>query len=422
MKRQAYKFRLYPDEEQAHLINRTFGCCRVVWNLMLQDAKASYAETKKFSYPTPASYKEEHPYLRAVDSYALCNVQQNLRAAFSRFFEDRRDKKKTRKSGFPCWKTKKRPKRSYTTNRSTKRANVRIEQGKLKLPKLGLLKVVFHRRVVGKIKSATVSQNAAGHYFVSILTEQPDDPQIKCIDTSSVVGIDMSFANIAVYHDGSRLKHPRWFRSAERKLARANKKMHRRKKGSKGREKARAKLARVYCKIANQRRDYLHKESRRLVDQFDVIVVEDINLAGLAKRGKRRKFGKSIHDMSFGMFRTFLSYKAALVGKLFCKADRFYPSTQLCSCCRERNLELRGNLSIRQWTCPVCGAEHDRDQNAAQNLVTWYHENNTGALPGIYADGDFASTGGGNTASKQGRGSRKSCKTGSCKPTPQGAR
>lgn len=389
---------------------------------MLQDTRQSYQETKQFTYPTPAHYKDEHQYLRVVDSMALCNVQQNLRAAFFKFFADRKDKKKTRKSGFPRWKTKKQPKRSYTTN--CVNGNVRIEQGKLRLPKLGLLKAVLSRKILGKIKSCTVSQNAADHYFVSILTEQPDDPQVA-IDTSKVVGIDMSFSEIAVYHDGSRLKHPRWFRTAERKLARANRKLHRRKKGSRGREKARIKLARVYNKIANQRRDYLHKESHRLVNRYDVVVVEDINLAGLARRGKRRKFGKSIHDMSFGMFRTFLQYKAVWAGKLLCKADRFYPSTQLCCSCRERNLELRGNLSIRQWTCCACGAEHDRDQNAAQNLVVWFHEhaakllvehNNTGASPGIYADGDSASTGNLAVAGKQDHGSRKSCKTGSCKP------
>ena len=430
MKYQAYKFRLYPDKDQAALIQRTFGCCRVVWNLMLQDAKASYKATKKFSYRTPAGYKAEHPYLRIVDSIALGNVWLNLRSAFSRFFKGRRDKKKTRKSGFPRWKTKKHPKRSYTTNRVKGCSNVGIEQGRLRLPKLGLLKVVFHRRVTGELRSATVSQNAAGHYFVSILTRHPDDAQIKCIDTSSVVGIDMSFANIAVYHDGSRLKHPRWFRSAERRLARASRKLHHRKKGSRGRDKAREQLARIHNRIANQRRDYLHKESRRLVDQYDVIVVEDINLAGLAKRGRRRRFGKSIHDMSFGMFRLFLQYKAELQGKLFCKADRFYPSTQLCCVCRERNLELRGNLSIRQWCCSGCGAEHDRDQNAAQNLVVWFHErlaahlikNNTGASPGIYADGDLAATGSCKAAGKSSRRNRKSCGAGSHKPTPQGAR
>ena len=379
---------------------------------MLQAAKENYQSTKKFDYPTPASYKEEHQYLRSVDSMALCNVQQNLRAAFSRFFQDRKSKK-TRKSGFPRWKTKKQPKRSYTTNRIGN--NVRIQQGKLRLPKLGLLKVVLHRRVLGKIKSCTVSQDATGHYFVSILTEQPDDPQIKCIDTNSVVGIDMSFSQIVVYHDGSRLKHPRWFRAAARKLARASRKLSRRKKGSRGRDRAKNKLARIYCRIANQRRDYLHKETRKLVDAFDIMVVEDINLAGLAKRGKRRRFGKSIHDMSFGMFRDQLQYKADRLGKLLCRADRFYPSTQLCSNCRERNLELRGNLSIRCWTCSNCGAEHDRDQNAAQNLVVWYQQNNTGASPGINADGDFAATGDGNVASKQDRRSRKSCKTRSCK-------
>ncbi|KKN52890.1 hypothetical protein LCGC14_0607960 [marine sediment metagenome] len=404
-----YKFRLYPTTEQAQLINRTFGCCRVVWNLMLQDARQSYDKTNKLNHPNPASYKNEHPYLRVVDSTALNYVQLNLRTAFSRFFADRKDKKKARKSGFPRWKTKKQPKRSYTTSSTGTRPQIRIQGGKLRLPKLGLLRVGFHRRIQGKIKSVTVSQTAAGHYFVSILAEQPDVQITNIIDTSKTVGIDMSFHDIAVYSDGARLKHPRWYRSVERRLARAQRKLNRRTFGSAGYERQRIRVAKIHGRITNQRRDYLHKESRRLVDQFDVIVVEDIHLAGMARRGKRRRFGKSVHDMSFGMFRTFLQYKAEWTGKLLVKADRFYPSTQLCSSCGERNIELRGDLSIRQWCCS-CGAQHDRDVNAAKNLVIWFHENNTGASPGIHAEGDLTSTDG-SVISKPDRGTRKSRRT-----------
>ncbi|KKN21806.1 hypothetical protein LCGC14_0921630 [marine sediment metagenome] len=387
---------------------------------MLEDAQQSYQETKKFSYPTPASYKAEHPYLRMVDSMALCNVQQNLRTAFSRFFADRKKPKKRRKAGLPRWKAKKQFKKSYTTTCTHAKPQIRIQQGKLRLPKLGLLTVVFHRRVVGKIKSATVSQTAAGQYFVSILTEQPDVQITSSIDTNKTVGIDMSFHDIAVYSNGARLKHPRWYRSVERRLARAQRKLNRRTFGSSGYERQKVRVAKIHERISNQRRDYLHKESRRLVDKFDVIVVEDINLAGMARRGRRRRFGKSIHDMSFGMFREQLRYKAEWAGKLFCKADRFYPSTQLCCLCQERNITLRGNLSIRSWTCVACGAHHDRDVNAARNLVVWYHDNNTGASPGIYADGDLATTGSLAVTGKLDRGSRKSRKTRFCEPSPLG--
>ncbi|KKN66719.1 hypothetical protein LCGC14_0469050 [marine sediment metagenome] len=374
---------------------------------MLQDAKTNYAKTKKFSYPTPASYKQEHPYLKTVDSMALCNVQINLKKAFYRYFTDRGSKR----NHAPRWKSRKHSHKSYTTNRNSISANIRIEQGKLRLPKLGFIRVRFHRHVPGKIKSATVSQTAAGYYFVSILTEQPDVQLTNSIDTSKTVGIDMSFSEIAVYSDGARLKHPRWYRGQEKRLARAQRKLSRRAFGSAGYEEQKIRVARLQERAANQRQDFLHKESRRLVDRFDVIVVEDINLAGLARRGRRRRFGKSVHDMAFGVFREQLSYKAEWAGKQFVKADRFYPSTQLCSCCRKQNTQLRGNLSIRSWVCSGCGANHDRDVNAAKNLVVWYHDNNTGASPGIHAEGDLTATGDSNVSGKSDRGTRKSRRT-----------
>ena len=376
---------------------------------MLEDAKESYRKTGKFTFNTPASYKDEHSYLREVDSMALCNSQTNQRVAFTRYFEDKKDDKKTRKNKFPKYKSKKTARRSYTTNRISRGDTVRIENGKLRLPKVGFVEVVFHRRVEGKIKSVTVSQNASGHYYVSILVELPDLPQQQ-IDPNNVVGIDMSFSEIAVYSDGVRLKHPRWFRKEEKALARAQRRLHKRQFGSNGYEKQRIKVAKIHERIANKRRDYLHKATRHLVDRFDIFVVEDINLVGMAKKGKHRRFGKSVYDMGFGMFRVFLQYKAEAVGKIFIKADRFFPSTQLCSVCGEKNTDLKGNLSIREWTCCNCNTLHDRDVNAAKNLKLYY-KNNTDASSGIYAKGDPASTSCVTTSSKSGRGAWKSCET-----------
>jgi putative transposase len=386
---------------------RTFGCVRFCWNLMLQDLKQNYNDTKDLSFPTPASYKQTHEFLKEVDSLALCNAQLNLGAALKRFLKERGLKKK-RKSGFPQWKTRKGSRKSYTTN--CVNGNLRIEEGKLRLPKLGLLEVVFHRRVVGVIKSCTVFQDPSGKHFVSILTEQ-QDPVVPVIDTDDIVGLDFSFHDLVVTSEGARLKCPRWFRDQQKRLARAQRSLARRVYGSGGYDKQKLKIARIHERIRNRRLDFLRKVSKRILDHHDVVVVEDIDLSGMAKRGKRRKFGRVIADLGFGIFRDLLQQGAETRGKLFVKADRWFPSSQLCSKCGYRNHGTK-DLSVRTWDCPECHQHHDRDQNAGQNLVQWYRNNrSTGALPGIHAEGAVASTVGRKPNGKQPRRTRKRCGT-----------
>lgn len=404
----AYKFRIYPDEVQAALIARTFGCARFVWNLMLQDIKQSYVETKKFVQPTPASYKKKYPFLAKVDSLALCNAQIHLSGALSAFIRDRKSRRKG-KAHFPRWKSRHFSRRSYTTNRVG--TNIHIEDGKLKLPKLGLVETVFHRCVEGKIKGVTVSQDPSGKYFASILTEQPDLPKTE-IDPDNIVGLDFSFHNLFVDHTGARPKHPTWFKKAEDKLARAQRVLSRRTPGSSGYNKQKLKVARIHEHIRNRRLNWLYRLAKRVLDRYDAVVVEDIDLSGMARRCRHRRFGKTISDFGFGIFRDILKAGCEQRGKIYCVADRWFPSSQLCSVCGYQNKGTK-DLSVREWDCPQCGTYHDRDQNSGQNLVNWYktHRANTGASPGIHAEGDATSTADRKTGSKRRRGIRKNCRT-----------
>lgn len=383
-----YKFRLYPTREQTVLISKTFGCARFIYNTLLASSEANYFETGKHSINTPASYKGEFLWLKEVDSLALCNAQLNLDKAYKTFFNNLKKHKKSNSSnpyGFPKFKSRKDSKQSYTTNNLNN--SIRIEDGKLRLPKLGLVKTVFHRRIVGVIKGVTVSKNSSGKYFVSILTEKEDVKQLPIIGTGKerVLGIDFSFHDLMVTSDGEKTNPPKWYYDQEKKISKLNRELHRKVLGSQNREKARLKLARAYEEMTFKKDDYLHKLSHRLVNEFDVIALEDIDLAAMKKC---LNFGKAISSLGFGKLRTFMEYKAKWNGKLIWYADRFFPSTQLCSVCGYQNKELK-DLSIREWICPICGTKHDRDINSGVNLKQEYFR--TLASGGIYACGDTAS-------------------------------
>ena len=368
----AFKFRTYPTPAQEVLLAKTFGCTRFIYNQLLAAAIESYDTTKKFDFPTPATLKPTYPWLAEVDSLALCNAQLQLKTAFSNFLRDRK-KKTNRKCGFPKFKNKKTTHKSYTTNLVND--NIRKEEGKLRLPKLGLLKVVFHRRVEGTaLKSATVSQDPSGKYYVSLLVEYtPPKPHKWKPATARVVGLDFSFKHLVVTNTGTKVKYPRWLEEVEEKLAQEQRRLSRKQKGSNNKEKQRVKVARVYERLRNRRLDWLHKLVKTIVTKFDVVVVEDINLVAMAKKGPHRRFGKTLSSLSFGLFRTLLQQSCERLGKLFVVASRWYPSSQLCSACGFKNHEVK-DLAVRSWECPCCGTMHDRDVNAAQNLVNWYHQ------------------------------------------------
>lgn len=363
-----YKYRIYPTQEQAELINKTIGCARFVYNTLLADCKKQYEETGKSKIKTPASLKNEYEWLKEVDSFALCNVQLHLQTAYKNFF--------SKKSGFPEFHSKHKSAMTYTTNNNV--GQIRIEKGKLRLPKVGLVKIVLHRFYKGTIKSVTVSKTKTNKYFVSILTEQQPTVIEKDITQERVLGIDMSFKELAVYSDGTKAKYPMYYRKSQRKLAHVQRNFSRTKVGSKRHEKARLKVAKVYEKISNQRKDFLDKESHRIATTYDTVVIEDINMRSLANKGMRN--GKTVNDIGFGEFKQMLEYKLNRNLCQLIKADKFYPSSQLCSVCGFKNIVVK-NLDVREWDCPECNTHHDRDVNAALNLVKYY----TTATVGIKA-------------------------------------
>ncbi|MBR1421152.1 MAG: IS200/IS605 family element transposase accessory protein TnpB [Selenomonadaceae bacterium] len=354
----AYKFRLYPTKDQSIMFAKTFGCVRFIYNKMLADRIAHYKSTGERLNNTPAKYKEEFEWLKEVDSLALANAQLHLNDAYKNFWSNK-------KNGFPKFKSKKRNKNSYSTN--NQKGSVRIEGNKIKLPKIGLVKLEMHRQIEGKIKTVTISKAPSGKYYISILVEYEN--QILPIVPRKFLGLDYAMNGLYVSSDGECANYPKYFRLAQKKLARIQRKFSRSKKLSKNHEKLRIRLSKIHEKIANRRRDFLHKLSAKLVSEYDLIAIEDLNMQAMSKKkcGKRFSFGKSVSDNGWGMFTQMLEYKSHWMGKSLVKIDRFFPSSQIFSGCGYQNSETK-NLSVREWKCPECGAIHDRDINAAINI------------------------------------------------------
>ena len=353
----AYKYRLYPNKEQEKFFIKCFGAARFIYNKMLDDKIKYYKETKKKLNNTPAQYKKEFPWLKEVDTYALCNAQMNLQSAYNNFF-------KTPKTGFPKFKSKKTTRLSYTTNNTGNYTSIRFSENSkyIRLPKIGLVKVKKHRDFRGIIKSATISKNPSGKYYISLLVECEDQEKLKYSDNR--VGIDLGLKEFAITSDGEMIENPRCLRKSEKRLRKLQKDLSRCKKGSKNREKCRIKLAKQHERIANQRKDFLHKTSKRIIDENQVICLEDLKAKEILKN---HKLAKSVSDVSWGEFVRQLQYKADWYGREIIKIDQWYPSSQICSNCGHR--DGKKDLSIREWTCPICGAHHDRDINAAINIL-----------------------------------------------------
>ena len=360
IKQKAYKFRLCPNFEQRVLFEKTFGCARFIWNQMLADRITHYEKTGTSLNNTPAQYKKDFPWLKEVDSLSLCNVQLNLNKAFKSFYQSG--------FGFPNFKTKKTA-QSYKTN--SQKGLITILDGRVKLPKVGWVKLKLHRQVRGLIKSATISKTATGKYFISILCEEEMSLLPK---TDSNLGIDLGLENFAILSTGEKVENPRYLASLSKKLAKEQKDLSRRgllakKKGvklseSSNYQKQKLKVARLHEKIANQRKDFLHKLSTNLIKNHDVICIEDLASKNLMKN---HHLARAIGDASWSEFVRQLHYKADWYGKKIVTISRWFPSSQLCSSCGESSGKKA--LPIREWTCESCGTHHDRDINASLNIL-----------------------------------------------------
>lgn len=356
MVNKAYKFRMYPNKEQKNFFAKTFGCVRFIYNQMLSDKIAYYEEHKKMLKNTPAQYKAEYSWLKETDSLALANAQQNLNRAFTNFFTNPA-------CGFPKYKSRKSHRCSYTTN--NQKGTIQLKDGKIKLPKVGWIKIKQHRAVPEdyQLKSATITKNASDKYYVSVLFACEN----QAVKTEQTRGLGLDFSMRELYRDsnGDEPEYPGYYREAEKKLKREQRKLSKMQKNSKNREKQRIKVARIHEKTANQRKDFLHKESRKLTENYAIVCIESLDMKAMAKA---LHLGKSVCDNGWGMFTGFLQYKLEEEGKRLVKVNKFYASSQLCHVCGYKNAEIK-DLSVREWDCPVCKTHHNRDINAAKNIL-----------------------------------------------------
>ena len=371
-----YKFRLYPTKAQTESLAKHFGCARFVYNYFLDQRQEQYRLTGKSDnfYAeckslTELKKHEETAWLKEVNAQSLQFALRCLETAYTNFFKKR--------AGFPKFKSK-RAKSSFTIPQSTHLTNDRLFIIKFKEG----IKCRVHREVKGKICKVTITKTPSGKYFASVLTEEEYVTPFE--KTNKSVGVDMGLKDFLTTSDGEKIKKNRYTKKYERKLAHAQRHLSRKKKGSRGYENQRLKVARIYEKISNSREDYLHKCSISLVRRYDTICIEDLNVKGMMKN---RNLVKSIADVSWGSFVAMLTYKAEWNGKKVLKIDRFFPSSQTCSVCGHINKETK-DLSVREWECPACHSHHDRDVNAAINILRLGLKQYTSAGTADYTGGE----------------------------------
>ena len=373
-----YRFRIYPNKKQEELISSFFGCCRYVYNICLTYRKDLYVSEKRnvsryecMRKITLMRSDPETPWLKDCDSMALQESVKDLDRAYENFFGKR--------SGYPKYHKKHSSVQSYRTRNQNN--SIRFEGNRLRLPKLGLVRIKKSREVCGKILNATVSRSASGKYFVSLCAQTETSPMPG---SGAEVGIDVGIRSFYTDSNGNTIKSPAPLCAYEKKLIREQRKLSRMINAdicryTKNRrpvykrplsecrniQKQRQKLARIHEKIADIRNDFLHKESTKLVSENQVIGIEDLNVKGMLHN---RFLSGPIADMSWSSFVCMLEYKSAEYGTTIVKVPRFYASSQICSCCGYKNPDVR-DLTVRKWICPECGTNHDRDHNAAVNIL-----------------------------------------------------
>ena len=383
MKYRAYKYRLYPNEEQKVLIAKHLGSCRFIYNYALDKKVRAYQTDKtnlsRFDIQAdlPNMKKsEEYCWLKEVNSLSLQASLANLDSAYTKFFREHK--------GFPRFKSKKDSKQSFSIPQNTR---VDFENGRIFIPKFkGGIKTKFHRTFEGIVKSSTISRTATGKYFVSILVEvnEPDVP-MKPICENKTVGIDLGIKTFAVLSDGTEIPNPKHLKQSLDKVKKLQRSLSHKNKGSKNRDKARRKLALAHEQVTNRRNDFLHKVTSYLVNNYDTICLEDLNVKGMVKN---HHLAQALEDIAIGTFNTLLEYKAKERGVNILRIGRFEPSSKMCTC---GYINHNLTLSMRRWSCPVCGVTHDRDLLAANNIKRFAFRNiNTVGTTEIHACGDMS--------------------------------
>ena len=352
----AFKFRIEPNQTQKVLINKTLGCVRFLYNQMLNEKQTKYKSKDTTKPKTEKEYKIEFDWLKEVDSIALQQSRIDLKIAYDNFF-------RKLKSGQPTnlkFKSKHNPKNSYRTINVNN--SIRVKENKIKLPKLGFVKFRKSREVSGKIKSVTISKNILGRYYISVLCEV----EINIFPTSNnEIGIDLGLKEFCITSDNEFVSNPRFLRESELKLKKAQRKLSLRKKGSNRKFKQQKKVFKIYKKIKNQRLDFLHKLSTKLINENQVICLEDLQVKNMVKN---HCIAKSISDVSWSKFVELLKYKSNWYGRTLVQIDKFFPSSKTCSCCGSIKKDL--TLKDREYICSSCGLVIDRDYNASLNILS----------------------------------------------------
>lgn len=354
----AYKYHIYPNRQQIEQIQKTFGCCRFVYNQTLAHRKEKYEESKESMNKVACNnyvnqvLKKEYIWLKEVDKFALTNSVYNMDSAYQKFFKEH--------AGYPKFKSKKDSKKSYITNFTN--GNINVANTKIKLPKLKWVKAKIHHEFTGQIKSATILQVPSGKYFVSILVETEHIPMDRA---SGQVGTDLGIKDLLITSDGEKKDNIRTAKKYEDKLAKEQRKLSHKKKGSSNWNKQRIKVARLHEKISNTRKDYLHKISHDLIKENQLIVTEDLAVSNMVKN---HHLAKAISDCGWYELTRQIGYKSDWNERVYIKIGRFTKSSQPCNVCGSINPGTK-DLSVREWICPKCGTVHDRDVNAAINIL-----------------------------------------------------